>query len=284
MRELLKQANPTELASLPPNELARAILFAMSERARDPLRGMANCDLISEIFTIENTDPNIHRQRDLSERLERALHRALEQLEQDGLIERAPGTSGDNGYIVLSPEGKRVVSPLGFYEITTRAFLGPEKLHRKLRGKPHKDFASGDMGSAVFEAFKIVEIEVRQAADYPETEFGQNMMLKAFGENGPLTDMNESKPTREALARLFAGSIGRFENPGSHRHRSFDETLEAIEELLLASRLLRFLDKIAIDGVIVTSSSNVTSSAYHPRLVTKPFVHSAPAAAKTRRR
>jgi hypothetical protein len=39
--------------------------------------------------------------------------------------------------------------------------------------------------------------------------------------------------------------MGGFRNPSTHTHRSFPNLLEAMEELMLASRLLRFLDEPA---------------------------------------
>jgi hypothetical protein len=47
----------------------------------------------------------------------------------------------------------------------------------------------------------------------------------------------------KALPKLFAGAVGRFRNPSTHTHRNFPNPHEAIEELMVASRLLRFLDE-----------------------------------------
>jgi hypothetical protein len=72
--------------------------------------------------------------------------------------------------------------------------------------------------------------------------YGVNLMLKAFGEGGPLLlDTENEKSRRDALSRLFAGAIARFENPGSHTNRSYEEAIVALEELMLASRLFRRL-------------------------------------------
>ena len=152
--------------------------------------------------------------------------------------------NGTNGFIVLTPEGKRAaVDPIDFDVVRVRERLLPDMLHQKLRGKPYADFANGHPTSAIQEAYKIIDIEVANAAKITGT-YGVNMMMQAFDHNtGPLTDKSENEPTRRALARLFAGAFGRFRNSSTHTQRVFPDLHEAIEELMLASRLLRFLDE-----------------------------------------
>jgi hypothetical protein len=46
----------------------------------------------------------------------------------------------------------------------------------------------------VLETFKIVEIEVRAAAERPESEYGGDLMFRVFAPNGPLWQTGETKP------------------------------------------------------------------------------------------
>jgi hypothetical protein len=84
---------------------------------------------------------------------------------------------------------------------------------------------------------------VRAAGSFDPTDLGTDLMRKAFNSNtGPLADTSEPIPEREALAHLFAGAIGRFKNPSSHRHVTINDSGEAFEMLAFASHLLRIVD------------------------------------------
>lgn len=68
-------------------------------------------------------------------------------------------------------------------------------------------------------------------------------MRKAFHpDNGPLTDTNAESGERRAMSDLFAGAIGAYKNPHSHRRVSLDDPDEAAEIILLANHLLRIVD------------------------------------------
>ena len=67
-------------------------------------------------------------------------------------------------------------------------------------------------------------------------------MWKAFEESkGPLTDLAAPVSERKALGHLFAGAIGSYKNPHSHRNVKI-EASEATELLVLASHLMSIVD------------------------------------------
>ena len=66
---------------------------------------------------------------------------------------------------------------------------------------------------------------------------------KAFHpDDGPLTDATLPMAEREALQHLFAGAIGSYKNPSSHRTVTITDAAEAVEMVMLAGHLLRIVD------------------------------------------
>ena len=103
--------------------------------------------------------------------------------------------------------------------------------------------ARGDLSDAVFIAFRAVEEAVRAKGGFAETDIGVDLMRRAFNpDNGPLTNQQQNRPEREALSHLFAGAIGSYKNPHSHRTITISDSSEAQEMVLLASHLLRIVD------------------------------------------
>jgi uncharacterized protein (TIGR02391 family) len=90
---------------------------------------------------------------------------------------------------------------------------------------------------------KAVEVSVREAGGFSSGDLGVDLMRKAFHEdNGPLTDKSVEKSERLARSALFAGAIGSYKNPHSHREVNLNDPDEAMEIVLLANHLLRIVD------------------------------------------
>ena len=69
-------------------------------------------------------------------------------------------------------------------------------------------------------------------------------MREAFSpEGGPLTDVTAERGERVARMELFAGAIGSYKNPHSHRDVNLNDPVEPIEIILLANHLLRIVDR-----------------------------------------
>ena len=92
------------------------------------------------------------------------------------------------------------------------------------------------------------EVAVRAASGLGAEWIGVKLMREAFKrDDGLLTDMSAEPGERVARMELFAGAIGSYKNPHSHRDVAVDDHQEAIEIVLLANHLLRIVDARAAE-------------------------------------
>ena len=116
------------------------------------------------------------------------------------------------------------------------------KLDQALEAKVRLLFAIGDYETACFAALKEVEVAVRTAAGYNNSQYGTTMMQNAFSSpSGPLTDPGAVTSEQVATMQLFAGAIGFYKNPSSHRTVDFADPVEAAQIIQLADLLLRIV-------------------------------------------
>lgn len=132
-------------------------------------------------------------------------------------------------------------------ENPARAFkarqIPKETLDERIREDVWGLYHRGKYDTAVFEAMKAVEIAVRQAAGLPDSIIGTGLMRTAFdAQTGALTNKDAEKSEREAVAHLFAGAIGSFKNPHSHRDVEISDPDEAAEIIMLANLMLRIVN------------------------------------------
>lgn len=112
--------------------------------------------------------------------------------------------------------------------------------------RARRQFLAGDYEEAVFAAFRAVEERVRAAGGADAKDLGADLMRSAFKPgSGPLADLAAVKGEQEAVAHLFAGAIGTFKNPSSHRTVEYDDPAFAAEAVLLADLLLRLVNRRA---------------------------------------
>jgi uncharacterized protein (TIGR02391 family) len=118
-------------------------------------------------------------------------------------------------------------------------------LHPELGDKVRPQFLMGEYELAAFAAMRAVEIRVREMAQADASAIGVPLMRNAFGAAGPLADSGLERGEQVARMDLFAGAIGAFKNPTSHREVNYDDPTEASEVILVADLLMRILDRIA---------------------------------------
>lgn len=155
-----------------------------------------------------------------------------------------PAPSPNDSFKRLTRRGRLLVNDDGLFEAYTTASLFPKTLlHDSISEDVWIQLAQGKLSVAVFIAFRAVEVAVRQACDFASEEHGVPMIRRAFNkDNGPLRRAQDPEAEREALANLFAGAIGSYKNPHSHRAVEITDATEAQEMVLLASHLLRIVD------------------------------------------
>ena len=171
-----------------------------------------------------------------------AVAEAFAWLEAQGLIVPAEGINGTNGFRRFSRRAVRFESEVDVKQYAIARRLPKEALHPRIAEKVWTAFMRGEFDVAVFQAMKAVEIAVRDASGLSEL-VGVALVRQAFRPDmGPLTDTTAERGEQEARAALFAGAIGSYKNPHSHRDVPLDDANEATEVILLANHLLRIVD------------------------------------------
>jgi uncharacterized protein (TIGR02391 family) len=220
------------LLSLAPQELAR-VLLPIFKRHRSEIHLY---NIVNHLHQRQEVYPN-----QFSEAVGIAISEAWTWLAVQGLIVPKPRDMGD--WYVISRAGEKIETDEAFNDFAKAALLPRNLLHPKIASDAWANFLRGAHDLAVFAAFKQVEVAVRDAAGSDARMIGADLMRTAFHpDNGPLSDYTLLRAEREALAHLFAGAIGSYKNPTSHRTVTITDASEAGEMLILASHLLRIVE------------------------------------------
>ncbi|MCF6371064.1 TIGR02391 family protein [Rhizobium halophilum] len=222
------------VVSLAPEELAGKLLFLLqSERGNFSPYNFEN-----DLRSGRDSETYPHARR---EEVGQALREAFAWLSAQGLIVPAPYQS-DSTWKVLSRRARSFTSPPEFDAFLASKRLQKERLHARISETVWQAFIRGEYDVAVFQAMKAVEVAVREASGLNNL-LGVALMRAAFHpENGPLTDRTTEGGERDARAALFAGAIGSYKNPHSHRDVQLSDPDEAFETIMLANHLLRIVD------------------------------------------
>jgi uncharacterized protein (TIGR02391 family) len=234
--------DPDVLLAMTPEELGAKLLFLLRKR---PGQGSSFIltNLIDSLWRTSflpgqgSPYPGARRAE-----IDLALAEAWSWLLAQGLLVQQPSAVGTHAY-VLSRRAKRFEDETDFRRYAVARMLQKETLHPRIADDVWIDFMRGKFDVAVFQAMKAVEVAVRDASRLPSELVGVSLMREAFKPtSGPLADHTAEKGEQEAQSALFAGAIGSYKNPQSHRDVNLDSPLDALEIIMLANHLLRIVD------------------------------------------
>ena len=229
---------PEELLKLDSEEIAGFLLDYLCElqldRSRDGVLNTHNFTLSTNIQPYAG---------DKTSEVEKIISEAWGWLQTEGMIAHKPGH--DLGWVFVTRKGFKFRNKTDLDTYRKSHLLPKESLDKTLLSEVYPLFIRGDYDTAVFRAFKEVEVRVRIKANLPDSLYGVDLMRKAFDVNkGPLTNKNAVMAEKQAISDLFAGSIGSFKNPSSHRDVDFNNPNEVAEIILFANYLLCFVERM----------------------------------------
>jgi uncharacterized protein (TIGR02391 family) len=237
--------NVQDLLATPPEDLAPVLL----KLARGIVQnGMFWPDAANDIATGSNSNNPVPGQPprypfDRRQQIDSLLTQTWSWIERNGLIARASGINGRNGWMIFTQQGEQVSDAQDLRRMREAADFPKSLIHQSIAEKVWRSLMRNDLDEAVFAAFKAVEEAVRAAGGFAANDIGVPLMRKAFDKNtGPLTDMSHPEAERDALQHLFAGAIGSYKNPHSHRTVNLTDLREAQEQIVIASHLLRIVE------------------------------------------
>jgi len=224
-----------DLLALEPEELAGVLLEHLNSLDE-------NSSFLHRYNFLLSQSPALEYPQEYRDRISRALTEAWVWLEREVLIAPRPGDTA--GFMFITRRGKALANRQGFNSYRHAALLPKNILHPVIVQKVYAAFLRGEYDTAIFQAFREVEVAVREAGGYSQSDVGVPLMRAAFNvPQGPLTDKAAVTAEQEAMSNLFAGAIGSFKNPASHRSQSGIHPAEAVERTMLASHLLRIVDE-----------------------------------------
>jgi uncharacterized protein (TIGR02391 family) len=165
-------------------------------------------------------------------------------LEREGFLAPKPGdTTGS--WFFITRKGKKIEAEEDF-EAYKQAALFPHDLDARLTRTVKPLFLRGDYDTAIFRAFKEVEVQVRKKSGFTR-EYGRPLMQRAFGPPGILvTGDGSNNDDQHAMRELFAGAISFCKNPSSHHEVQFENPREVIDLVCFANQLLRIVERLQV--------------------------------------
>jgi len=237
--------NVVDLLNLEVEELAGVLLLHLIGY-EDTVKNQGGINY-NNFFNVRNRQDYESRQPEVNQ----ALMEAMAWLRSAGLLVESASLTG--GFFFVSRRGKQITSREDFAAYRKAGLLPKGQLHPLIASKVYPAFMRGEYDTAVFQAFREVEVAVRAAGKFGPDDIGKDLMRDAFRPAvkkdksattpGPLTDTQLPIAEQEAMANLFACAIGLYKNPPSHRYIPTTPE-DAAEVIVFGSQLLRIVDRL----------------------------------------
>lgn len=144
------------------------------------------------------------------------------------------------GFRFPEREFSRVV---GKYALMPESYIHPALIERCFLLLGNEEYES-----AVLQAFKALEIFIRDKMDAPADCFGERLLKKAYNpDNGVLANYTLPRNERFAFLNYITGAFSFYRNPSSHRDIDLD-FFAAFKKIVVASDLLTEVEKARINA------------------------------------
>lgn len=242
--------NAGDLLALEVEELAGVLLTHLNSYGNDSGKTVVQQGRVSQhnfFNTLDHHPEYPGRQTEVNQ----ALMEAWSWLQGEGFLVRDPNQTAD--WFFLSRRAQRLKSREDFAAYGKASLLPKGQLHPLIATKVYPAFLRGEYDTAVFQAFREVEVAVRREGNFPAELIGTKLMREAFRPvdpknsaitPGPLTDTTLPVAEQEGMANLFSGVIALYKNPQSHRNLP-TKVIDAAEVVVFASHLLRMVDRLS---------------------------------------
>ena len=235
------------LLSLEVEELAGVLLMHLNSRAD----GGTELHHYNFFTNLRNNPVYGNRDMKRDERVNRALMEAWDWLGNEGFLAKQGDDSTRSGTFVTR-RGQRMKSREDFAAYRKANVLPKGQLHPSIASRVYPAFLRGEYDTAIFQAFREIEVAVRAAGHFSQADHGTDLMREAFkvakksGKPGPLTDLTLPLGEQDAMGHLFAGAFGVYRNSTGHRHVPTNPE-EAAEVIMFASQLMRLVDRLRLE-------------------------------------
>jgi uncharacterized protein (TIGR02391 family) len=226
--------DPETLLALEPEELAGSVLELFNSSVHKERGSVSVGNFISTEWL---RDYPYEHQNDIRY----ALVEALVWLKNEGLLAPDPDQRSFD-FLFITRRGRKLENAAALEAYRKSNLLPKELLHPVMVDKVWPLFLRGVYDTAVFQAFKEVEVAVREIGGYTDKDRDVELMEKAFHpETGKLRDTNQTEDEKQAALALFTGAMGLYKNPPSHRNINFTPE-KAAEAIIFANHLLKIVN------------------------------------------